>query len=63
MTNKDSYHVIFSIRFDNFWMSIIIDCLVPNVDLPALASSEFKFGPPSELAQTATHFMLEVLVR
>lgn len=52
-----------SMRFDNFSISAIIDCSVPNVDLPSLASSEFKSGPPSELAQTATQFMLEVLLR
>ncbi|KAJ3115974.1 hypothetical protein HK098_006821 [Nowakowskiella sp. JEL0407] len=41
------------------------DCgfLVPNVDLPALCSSKFKPGPPSELAQTISEYINKIIHR
>jgi len=36
--------------------------IIPNVDLPALCSPQFKTGPPSELAQTTSHFMQQLII-
>ena len=36
---------------------------VTNVDLPPLCSPMFKPGPPSELAQSATIFMDDIIKR
>ena len=35
--------------------------VVPNVDFPPLCHSQFKPGPPSEQAQAATQFMMDVM--
>lgn len=37
--------------------------IVPNVELPALCSPRFRSGPPSELAQTASLFLHDVIVK
>lgn len=37
--------------------------IVPNVDLPPLASSDFRPGPPSELAQVSSQLMLEIVLK
>jgi exosome complex component RRP43 len=36
---------------------------VPNIDFPAVSSSEFKPGPPSELAQRMTEAIHQILIR
>jgi len=38
-------------------------CVVPNVELPPLCSPRFRTGPPSELAQTASLFLQEVILK
>ncbi|XP_077447626.1 exosome complex component RRP43 [Stigmatopora argus] len=35
--------------------------IVPNVDLPPLCSSQFRPGPPGEQAQTASHFLADII--
>ena len=35
---------------------------VPNVELPALCSSQFKSGPPSDLAQTSSVFIYDLVM-
>ena len=35
--------------------------LVPNVELPPICHSQFRPGPPSEQAQTASNFLRQVI--
>lgn len=37
--------------------------LVPNVELPALCSPEFRPGPPSEKAQVLSQFVLDTVLK
>lgn len=44
-------------------LSLFCFCTVPNVELPALCSPRFRSGPPSELAQTASLFLQDAIVK
>lgn len=44
-------------------MISVLNCKVPNVDLPPLCSSRFRPGPPCEQAQAASQFIADVIER
>ena len=47
-----------------YTMLFVIRCYtVPNVELPALCSPRFRSGPPSEIAQTASLFLHDVIMK